>query len=107
MEDNKLEEYHYVKIKDKGTEKVYEVVYHSFESLNLAMDTLFESEGSFEVFYDLDEDVLSLNQFLLILNKNPEVADLENPENCKTIAEYKEWLDDFIDFLDIKEFLDS
>jgi hypothetical protein len=106
LEDNS-DEYHYVEIKNNKTDVGYSVVYNSYETLCNSMDILFESGGDFDVFYELDEEKLTIEQFLNIMNKNPKCGKLENPENCQTIEEYKDWLDDFLDILDVEDFLSS
>ena len=105
--NNASDEYHYVEIKNNETDEAYSVVYNSYKSLCDSMDILFESGGGFDVFYELDEKKLTVEQFLHVMNKNPKCGKLDNPENCQTIEEYKDWLDDYLDILDIEEFLAS
>lgn len=107
MSENTLEECHYIEITDNVSNESYAVVYKSYNALNEALDLLFESEGDFDVYYDLDEDLLSLKQFMNIINKNPKVKDLENPDNCQTIQEFKDWVDNYMDLIEIEEFLSS
>jgi len=105
MSADERNELHYIIITDNESEASYEVVYESYDSLISALDILFKSNGDFDIQYDLDEDMLNLEQFLKIINKNPRVTDLENPDNCETISEFKIWLDDYMEFIEIEEFL--
>ena len=73
-------------------DKEFHYEYIDYETIIKEISELFSNGFNGIIKYDLDLEKLKIDELIHILNLNPNLPNLENPDQCKTAKEYREWL---------------
>lgn len=88
-----------IKLKEDPDYKIY--YFDDLEAMKKIMLDCYKINMDIRV--DLNEEIITVEDFIDVINLNPHAGKFENLDNCKTIEEVKDWLE-FAWFLeDIKE----